>query len=67
MHTSIRQPSSEVRGRWVRSSRCTPSNDCVELNISAMALRDSKNAAGGILELAPTSWRALLSWCTIAS
>jgi hypothetical protein len=32
-----------------------------------MALRDSKNAAGGILELAPTSWRALLSWCTIAS
>lgn len=49
---------------WVRSSRCTPSNDCVEVaRGAAVGVRDSKNTAGPVLEFGPGSWAAFLARC----
>jgi hypothetical protein len=49
---------------WRKSSYSgTTNGDCVEvaMNPDAVGVRDSKNTAGPILELAPATWRALLS------
>jgi uncharacterized protein DUF397 len=49
---------------WVRSSRCTPSNDCVEVaRGTSVGVRDSKNAAGPALEFGVGSWATFLARC----
>jgi hypothetical protein len=46
---------------WVRSSRCTPNNDCVEVaGGTSVGVRDSKNATGPTLEFAPGPWLEFL-------
>jgi len=50
---------------WVRSSRCTPSNDCVEIARGpSVGVRDSKNVAGPTLEFGPGAWSEFLARCS---
>ena len=49
---------------WVRSTRCTPNNDCVEVAGGAsVGVRDSKNVTGPTLEFATGSWSVFLAGC----
>jgi hypothetical protein len=50
-------------GSWVRSSRCSPNNNCVELQLGreAVRVRDSKAGAGPELAFDQTGWRAFLA------
>jgi Domain of unknown function (DUF397) len=53
-----------VDREWVRSSRCTPSNDCVEVaRGTSVRVRDSKNTAGPSLEFGAGSWVEFLARC----
>lgn len=47
---------------WRKSSRSGAANDCVEVAYApgATALRDSKNAGGGVLLLSPKGWQTFL-------
>jgi Domain of unknown function (DUF397) len=50
--------------RWIKNSRSTTQNSCVELARAAttVGVRDSKNGdAGPILELAPTGFIAFIT------
>lgn len=48
---------------WVRSSRCSPNNNCVELQLKpeSVRVRDSKAGEGPQLAFDQSSWRAFLS------
>jgi hypothetical protein len=50
-------------GVWVRSSRCSPNNNCVELRLSpeSVRVRDSKAGEGPQLAFDQSSWRAFLT------
>lgn len=53
--------STQVAFRWRKSSRSGGANNgCVEVAPvdDAMAVRDSKNPAGGMLRLTAAQWRA---------
>ncbi|MET0133535.1 MAG: DUF397 domain-containing protein [Kibdelosporangium sp.] len=48
---------------WVKSSQSSAgSNDCVEVRLTATAIRvrDSKNRSGPEVHFDPTAWRAFL-------
>jgi hypothetical protein len=48
---------------WHKSTRSSASGDCVEVadNLpDVIAVRDSKNPAGGTLGFTPTEWKAFL-------
>jgi hypothetical protein len=50
--------------RWRRSSACTGADStCVEVAVGteAVAVRDSKDAAGPVLRFTPAEWRAFLA------
>ncbi|BBC38247.1 uncharacterized protein SGFS_095410 [Streptomyces graminofaciens] len=61
--------STALRGvRWVRSSRSTGMNNCVETArpcpgpwAGLVAVRDSKNTAGPALLFAPGAWEGFLT------
>ncbi|MGB6165904.1 MAG: DUF397 domain-containing protein [Pseudonocardiaceae bacterium] len=46
--------------RWHKSSHSSDVANCVELAVAGpvIALRDSKNPAGGVLAFSPPAWRA---------
>ena len=50
-------------GVWVRSSRCSPNNNCVELQLDpeSVRVRDSKAVDGPQLAFDQSSWRAFLA------
>jgi Domain of unknown function (DUF397) len=48
---------------WVKSSLSFANGDCVEaatLRDGRIGVRDSKNAAGPVLQFTPAEWRAFL-------
>jgi hypothetical protein len=49
-------------GTWIRSSRCTPQNNCVELRSGpgSVDVRDSKNAGGTTLAFGHAEWTTFL-------
>ncbi|MFI0486392.1 DUF397 domain-containing protein [Actinomadura sp. 9N215] len=50
---------------WRKSSRSYQANECVEVCAAfgerAAAVRDSKDPGGGVVTMAASQWRALLS------
>jgi uncharacterized protein DUF397 len=50
-------------GVWVRSSRCSPNNNCVELRLDpeSVRVRDSKAGDGPQLAFDQSSWRTFLT------
>ena len=46
--------------QWQKSSRSSDVANCVEVTINgrAVAVRDSKNPAGGVLAIPPHAWTA---------
>ena len=48
---------------WVRSSRCSPNNNCVELQLNpeSVRVRDSQAGQGPELAFDQSSWRAFLT------
>jgi hypothetical protein len=68
MITDVRQIGHQTTPaeRWVRSSRCTPSGNCVELNpdvAGKVGVRDSKAGAAAFLTFGRGSWSAFLGQC----
>lgn len=58
MHVNLSQAA------WFKSSRSTPSQDCVEvafLDGGHVGVRDSKNSSGPALIFTPGEWDAFLS------
>ncbi|MGH3881872.1 MAG: DUF397 domain-containing protein [Pseudonocardiaceae bacterium] len=54
-------PTLDLSGaRWRKSSRSTDTSNCVEMAFAGpvVALRDSKNPAGGVLAVPPHAWTA---------
>lgn len=52
-----------VGARWRRSSYSGPENNCVEVAVNlggAVAVRDSKDPAGGVLVFPRTAWSAFV-------
>lgn len=47
---------------WVRSSRCAPNQNCVELRITdeVVGVRDSKNIEGSTLSFTHEKWSVFL-------
>jgi len=47
---------------WIRSPRCTPHNNCVEIRFDAdsVGVRDSKNVGAAPLEFDRDRWAAFL-------
>lgn len=47
---------------WVRSSRCVPDNNCVEVRIGrdAVGVRDSKNVSVAMLAFRRDCWTGFL-------
>lgn len=55
----------EVNAQWTKSSRSGSSGNCVEYTTDTtdnmVAVRDSKDPDGGILEFSPDSWAAFIA------
>ncbi len=54
-------PALDLSGaRWRKSSRSSDQANCVEVAVTAgaVAVRDSKHPAGGILAVSPHAWAA---------
>jgi hypothetical protein len=54
-------PALNLNGaRWRKSSRSSDVANCVEVAVTAVtvAVRDSKNPAGGVLAVPPHAWTA---------
>lgn len=47
---------------WVRSGRCRPGNDCVELDLRrrGVQIRDSKDITGGTLRFDWQVWKSFV-------
>jgi hypothetical protein len=60
--TARKALASGSGGGWIRSSRCTPDNNCVELRLrhDGASVRDSKNAGGEVLIFARERWICFL-------
>ncbi|MEU1041165.1 DUF397 domain-containing protein [Streptomyces sp. NPDC005551] len=65
---SVRSSTSLHGVRWLRSSRSTGMNNCVETArpgpgpwAGLVAVRDSKNTAGPALLLAPAAWEQFIA------
>ncbi|WP_184814694.1 DUF397 domain-containing protein [Actinophytocola algeriensis] len=58
----IKRRAAAKGDRWVRASRSTPNNNCVELWLgrTAVGVRDSKNLTGGILTFDRRQWNEFL-------
>jgi hypothetical protein len=58
----MRRESTGVDGGWVRASRCTPGNNCVELRFgrAAVSVRDSKNVDSDVLTFTRDGWICFL-------
>jgi len=52
----------ELDREWVRSSRCTPGSNCVEVQLRAdmVGVRDSKHVGMGRLAFSPRQWTEFL-------
>ena len=55
--------ANSTAGVWVRSSRCSPNNNCVELRLNreSVRVRDSKAGEGPELAFGQSSWQAFLT------
>ncbi|MGH4008845.1 MAG: DUF397 domain-containing protein [Pseudonocardiaceae bacterium] len=54
-------PTLDLSGaHWRKSSRSTNVSNCVEVavTVGAVAVRNSKNPAGGVLAVPPPAWTA---------
>lgn len=54
---------------WIRSSRCSPEGNCVELRrgLTEVIVRDSKGAASAILTFAAAGpWSSFMEHCRAA-
>lgn len=61
--SSFSAPNGEcVEVAWRKSSFSAPNQECVEVarGSEAVGVRDSKNATGPMLTLAPHGWSALI-------
>jgi hypothetical protein len=52
-----------VEVTWIKSSYSNPSGNCVEFakGPDKVLVRDSKNPDGGIIEVAPNTWREFVA------
>jgi hypothetical protein len=48
---------------WVRSSRCVPNNNCVEVRVGLdeVGVRDTKNSGGAVLRFDRDGWTSFLT------
>ncbi len=55
--------ASESSSGWVRSTRCRPGNDCIELELrgQGVRVRDSKDTAGGTLHFDWGVWQSFVT------
>lgn len=53
-----RASTAAVSGAWIRSSRCTPGNNCVELRLrrDVVDVRDSKQVDSEVLNFGRDQW-----------
>ncbi|HEX6355415.1 DUF397 domain-containing protein [Actinophytocola sp.] len=64
MHGKIteRVSASATDGEWVRTGKCTPNNNCVELRFGGdvVTVRDSKNVDSAVLTFHRDQWNIFL-------
>ncbi len=63
MNQEITGKTHGLDGNWVRSSRCTPNNNCVEVRVGhdEVGVRDTKNAGGAVLTFDRGGWTSFLT------
>jgi hypothetical protein len=59
----MNQESSRKTRGWVRSSRCVPNNNCVEVRVGLdeVGVRDTKNSGGAVLRFDRGGWASFLT------
>ncbi|MFL6145864.1 MAG: DUF397 domain-containing protein [Labedaea sp.] len=69
MGHNINSAGPEIAGdRWIRSSRCNPSGNCVETNRgpAVVSVRDSKAGSAATLTFERASWSTFVTSCRSA-